>query len=98
MRTLAVFVALVAFSIDDAEAATMRCANGIVSHGDRSAQVLEKCGEPASREVFPPALDEFGNIVQGAATVELWTYGPNNGMYQHLRFIDGRLVQIRSQR
>jgi hypothetical protein len=27
MRTLAVFVALVAFSIDDAEAATMRCAN-----------------------------------------------------------------------
>ncbi len=98
MKTLSVFVALMAFSIDAAVAATMRCADGIVAHGERSAQVLEKCGEPGTRKVFPPALDEFGNIVQGAATVELWTYGPNNGMYQHLRFIDGRLVQIRSQR
>jgi hypothetical protein len=98
MRTLSVLVALVALSIDAAVASTMRCANGIVAHGERSAQVLEKCGEPASREVFPPALDEFGNIVQGAVAVELWTYGPNNGMHQYLRFIDGRLVQIRSQR
>lgn len=81
-----------------AEASTMRCAGGIVAHGEGIHQVIEKCGEPSSREEFLPSLDEYGNIVQGAATVELWIYGPNNGMYQYLRFIAGRLVQIRSQR
>ncbi|WP_350224394.1 DUF2845 domain-containing protein [Halopseudomonas bauzanensis] len=45
-----------------------------------------------------PDVDAAGQIVQGAATVEHWLYGPTHGMSYHLRFIDGRLVQIRSQR
>ncbi|MEN1529753.1 DUF2845 domain-containing protein, partial [Pseudomonas aeruginosa] len=32
---------------------------------------------------------------RGAATVENWVYGPRNGWYQKLRFVDGRLVQIK---
>jgi len=30
--------------------------------------------------------------------VEEWTYGPNNGMYQYLRFEGNRLRQINSKR
>lgn len=81
-----------------AHAATMRCGNGLISTGDTAMMVAEKCGEPASRQVTNPAVDGAGRIVRGAATVEHWIYGPTNGMSYLLRFIDGRLVQIRSQR
>lgn len=30
--------------------------------------------------------------------VEEWIYGPDNGMYQYLRFEGGRLVRIDSKR
>ncbi|EJB8525958.1 TPA: DUF2845 domain-containing protein, partial [Pseudomonas aeruginosa] len=50
---------------------------------------------PDSRKVEGPAVDGSGYIVRGAATVENWVYGPRNGWYQKLRFVDGRLVQIK---
>lgn len=81
-----------------AQAATMRCDDGLISTGDTILVVMEKCGEPASRQVSHPEVNAAGQIVQGAATVEQWLYGPTHGMSYHLRFIDGRLVQIRSQR
>lgn len=57
-----------------------------------------KVREPAARQVTNPSVDGAGRIVRGAATVEHWIYGPTNGMSYQLRFIDGRLVRIRSQR
>jgi len=81
-----------------AQAATMRCDSGLISTGDTILVVMEKCGEPASRQVNHPEVDTAGQTVQGAAMVEHWLYGPTHGMSYHLRFIDGRLVQIRSQR
>lgn len=74
--------------------ASMRCEKGLVDEGDVSMDVVRKCGEPDKREVFTPGEA----AKEGAATVELWVYGPDNGMYRYLRFIDGRLAQIRSQR
>ncbi len=82
----------------EAQAATMRCDRGLIATGDTILDVMEKCGEPDSRQVNHPDVDAAGQIVQGAATVEHWLYGPTHGMSYHLRFIDGRLVQIRSQR
>lgn len=79
-------------------AATLRCADGLVDEGDLSAEVRRKCGEPVDREVIGPALDSRGYPVRGAATVEHWVYGPRNGMYHYLHFIDGRLVEIHSER
>lgn len=92
---LALTLILPAFSV---AASTMRCDNGIVSQGDAMFTVLEKCREPASRKKVDPAKDSYGNLVQGAATIEYWVYQPPGGMSHHLRFIDGRLVDIRSQR
>ncbi len=92
---IALALTLPAFSV---AASTMRCDNGIVAQGDTMFTVLEKCREPASRKKVDPAEDSYGNRVEGAATIEYWVYQPPGGMNHHLRFIDGRLVDIRSQR
>ncbi|SDS98044.1 Protein of unknown function [Halopseudomonas litoralis] len=100
MKTVPLYLAaaILLFPAMGALAATMRCDNGLISTGDTAMVVTEKCGEPASRQVTNPAVDGVGHVVRGAATVERWVYGPTNGMSYHLRFIDGRLAQIRSQR
>lgn len=74
---------------------TLRCGSQLVSLGDRSSEVLQKCGEPVGRDVLgykrsANRREEF--------QVEEWTYGPNNGMYQYLRFEGNRLRQINSKR
>src|SRR5690606_20021489 len=94
---LAVTLAL-AGAAAGAQGATMRCDQGLISTGDTAMVVVQKCGEPASRQVSHPAREEAGWEEEGVSTIELWIYGPANGMSYYLCFIDGRLVQIRSQR
>jgi len=74
---------------------TLRCGSQLISLGDRTSEVLQKCGEPVSRDVLgykrsANRREEF--------QVEEWTYGPSNGMYQYLRFEGNRLRQINSKR
>ncbi|ANI56659.1 DUF2845 domain-containing protein [Pseudomonas sp. DR 5-09] len=74
---------------------TLRCGSQLVSLGDRASEVLQKCGEPVGRDLLgfkrsANRREEF--------QVEEWTYGPNNGMYQYLRFEGNRLKQINSKR
>ncbi|MBK5376764.1 DUF2845 domain-containing protein [Pseudomonas sp. TH43] len=74
---------------------TLRCGSQLISLGDRSSEVLQKCGEPVSRDVLgykrsANRREEF--------QVEEWTYGPSNGMYQYLRFEGNRLREITSKR
>lgn len=74
---------------------TLRCGSQLISLGDRSSEVLQKCGEPISRDVLgykrsANRREEF--------QVEEWTYGPSNGMYQYLRFEGNRLREITSKR
>ena len=74
---------------------TLRCGSQLISVGDRSSEVLHKCGEPVTRDLLgykrsANRREEF--------QVEEWTYGPNGGMYQYLRFEGNRLKQITSKR
>lgn len=78
--------------------ASMRCADGILANEETIETVLKKCGNPDERTIEPPGVDEYGVLLPNAVRVERWTYGPQNGMYWHLRFIDGRLVESRSRR
>lgn len=78
--------------------ASMRCEGGILSDEETIESVLHKCGEPDEREVEAPGVDEYGVLLPGAVRVERWRYGPDNGIYWHLRFIDGRLAATRSRR
>ena len=78
-----------------AAADTLRCGSQLISVGDRSSEVLQKCGQPVARDALgykrsANRREEF--------QVEEWTYGPSNGMYQYLRFEGNRLRQINSKR
>ncbi|EMM7970694.1 DUF2845 domain-containing protein, partial [Pseudomonas aeruginosa] len=77
--------------------ATMRCGSNLVSEGDLIVDVIRKCGKPGQRQVLGPSFDSNGFIVKGGATIEMWVYGPSNGAYQYLRFVNGRLVEIRTR-
>ncbi|QXI28585.1 DUF2845 domain-containing protein [Pseudomonas vanderleydeniana] len=88
----------IALGLNQANAATLRCSNGLISEGDTSFEVLKKCGEPADRQVTEPARLPNGNPVRNSVTVETWVYGPENGARSFLRFIDGRLVKVETRR
>lgn len=74
---------------------TLRCGSQLISVGDRSGEVLQKCGEPASRDFlgYKRSVNKREEF-----QVEEWVYGPNSGMYQYLRFEGNRLVRIDSKR
>ena len=88
---------LLAFAATSTQAATMRCGSNLISEGELIVDVIRKCGQPAQRQVVGPAVDANGYVAKGAATIENWVYGPSNGAYQYLRFVDGRLVEIRTR-
>lgn len=75
--------------------ASLRCGQSLVEEGDSVEQVLAACGAPAERKVDPPALRDDGVPRLGAVETQLWTYGPEHGASRQLRFVDGKLVEIR---
>lgn len=77
--------------------ASMRCGAQLIDAGMLLDEVLSYCGEPQQRSIEEP-VDDAGYQIHGAAQIQRWRYGPDNGMYRHLRFIDGRLVEIRARR
>ncbi|KRV79661.1 DUF2845 domain-containing protein [Pseudomonas citronellolis] len=80
-----------------AQASTLRCGTQLINEGDKMDAVLEKCGAPAKREVFPPAPPRRGpdgKFIPGGATIEIWTYPPQNGATRVLRFREGILMLI----
>ena len=94
-RRYALGLALLAFAGQTWAADTLRCGSQLISVGDRSGEVLQKCGEPVARD--PLGYKRSANRRE-EYQVEEWTYGPNGGMYQFLRFEGNRLVQITSKR
>ena len=95
IRRLLISLTLAMAASHASAAETLRCGSQLISVGDRSSEVLQKCGEPVARDVLgykrsANRREEF--------QVEEWTYGPNSGMYQYLRFEGNRLRQITSKR
>ncbi|CAE6940992.1 conserved exported protein of unknown function [Pseudomonas marincola] len=81
-----------------AHAASMRCSSALVTSGDPTSEVLQKCGEPISRDFlgYIEVRDAWGYSQE--LEVEEWSYGPTNGMYHYLRFEGGRLKRVKSAR
>ncbi|MES2818623.1 MAG: DUF2845 domain-containing protein [Pseudomonadota bacterium] len=79
-------------------ASTLRCESKLISLQDHSSEVLDKCGEPRSRDSlgYRQILDDYGYPQE--VQVEEWIYGPRNGMYHYLRFEGARLTKIDSKR
>lgn len=81
------------------QASSLRCGSQLISVGDRTFEVQQKCGTPVSQDVIG-TKETFNNTYRKSeeVRVEEWIYGPDHGMYQYLRFEGGRLVRIDSQR
>src|SRR3989338_3434246 len=76
--------------------ASLRCENGIASEGQSSTEVLEKCGEPASRSVVGYIKDTDQRVEM---QIEEGVYAPRSGgMYHYLKFEGGRLKKVESKR
>jgi hypothetical protein len=78
--------------------ATMRCGTALISLGDTASVVREKCGTTDRSEDQDPASRVNGVPRLNAVKVSLWVYGPRNGAYQHLKFIEDKLVSIDTRR
>lgn len=79
----------------DASAATYRCGTKLASSGDRTSEVITKCGPPNSSNFI--GFTETINGNQGLQ-IEEWIYGPANGALYFLRFEGGRLTAVESKR
>ncbi|MBM7063115.1 DUF2845 domain-containing protein [Pseudomonas sp. UL073] len=92
MKTLPVLALSLLLPLAAANASTLRCDHGIVSEGDRTSEVISKCGKPDDRNFV-------GYSDGGDMQVEEWVYGPRSGgMIYFLRFEGGRLSEIESKR
>lgn len=78
-----------------AQADTLRCGSQLVGVGDRSFEVLQKCGEPAFRDLIGYSL---GPYERREYKIEEWVYGPDSGMLTILTFEGNRLRTIERQR
>lgn len=83
--------ALLLFAVP-AAAETMRCDGGVIATGDRSLEVLRKCGEPSFRDEWDEYL-AYHHVP--SAHVEEWhyNYGPSRLLHV-LRFRNGKLTRI----
>ena len=97
LTTTVAVLGLAAFS-GQAQADTLRCGSQLISVGDRMFEVQQKCGQPVSQDIigYKETVNHFRQVDQ--VQVQEWIYGPNNGMFQYLRFEGGKLVRIDSKR
>ncbi|MFZ3154275.1 DUF2845 domain-containing protein [Pseudomonas sp.] len=78
-----------------AQAETLRCGSQLVSLDARRFEVLQKCGEPAFRDLVGYSL---GPNERREYQIEEWVYGPDNGMLSILTFEGTRLRAIERRR
>jgi len=80
---------------------TLRCGSAVVSLGDRTIEVQDKCGEAQSRDLVgyrTVRVRSFYGFRQEEVAVEEWSYRLRGGMQYFLRFEGNRLVDIKSKR
>lgn len=88
---------------------TFRCGGGLVSVGDSSAKVFEKCGEPTEESKWEEGHNTYisqiydyekeryqlPELIKGPILMELWTYDfGSNKFIRYLHFANGRLIRI----
>ena len=74
---------------------TLRCGSKLVNLGDRTFEVMQKCGEPVFRDLVGYSL---GPNERREYQIEEWVYGPDNGMLSILTFEGTRLRAIERRR
>lgn len=77
---------------------SLRCGSRLISNGDTSSDVLERCGQPVDRSYLGNRIvvGDWGQREE--VRVEEWIYGPWNGMLYFVRFRGNRIDAIQSKR
>ncbi|UCJ14972.1 DUF2845 domain-containing protein [Pseudomonas sp. MM211] len=78
--------------------ASMRCGTSLINLGDTVDRVQAICGTPAQRRIETPDRRHANPHRANSVEVQYWSYGPNNGAVRNLRFIEGKLVEISTER
>ena len=106
---VALFVHLWLLTDAAAVETTFRCGGGLVSVGDSSAKVFEKCGEPTNESKWEEGHNTYisqiydyekeryqlPELIKGPILMELWTYDfGSNKFIRYLHFANGRLIRI----
>jgi hypothetical protein len=89
MKVWPIALALVVLALSRGATAGIRCGSKLIDVGDFSAYVLERCGEPESRQVIS------GSIGSDSPVVEQWVY--DFGSRKPLRIltiVGGRVTRI----
>ena len=88
---------------------TFRCAGGLVSVGDTTNKVFEKCGEPTKESKWEEGRNtwisqiydyekeryQLPELIKGPILMEIWTYDlGSNKFIRYLHFANGRLIRI----
>ena len=90
--TLAAVYALAAPAVAVSQDGDFRCGSIIVSVGMSRDDVLQNCGEPASK-VVDPVIVRQGVQYAGTTPIEHWTY-TSGAITRVLTFDQGKLVSI----
>lgn len=77
----------------------LRCGSWLVTLPVTKAELLQKCGEPASRETANEDVRTAGrgggSHAIGTTTIEKWTYRPDPGSLPMLvTLVDGKVTRI----
>ncbi|MGB5615517.1 MAG: DUF2845 domain-containing protein [Desulfobacterales bacterium] len=88
---------------------TLRCGSSLVSIGDTTAKVFERCGEPTEESKWEEGHNtwisqiydyekeryQLPELIKGPILMELWTYDlGSNKFIRYLHFANGRLIRI----
>jgi hypothetical protein len=106
---VAIFVHLWQHTDVAAVETTLRCGSRLVSIGDTTAEVFEKCGEPTNESKWEEGHNTYisqiydyekeryqlPELIKGPILMELWTYDlGSNKLVRYLHFANGRLIRI----
>ncbi|MGA8020679.1 MAG: DUF2845 domain-containing protein [Desulfobacterales bacterium] len=108
---VALFVQLWLYTDVAADETTLRCGGGLVSIGDTTSKVFEKCGEPTNESKWEEGHNtwisqiydyekeryQLPELIKGPILMELWTYDlGSNKFIRYLHFANGRLIRIKT--
>ena len=83
------------FAVPSFAGSSIRCGNYLVSVGDLKVKVLDRCGEPISKEEI--GLNSYKHRQgKNVRFLEQWIYEFHTGYYDVLTFRGGKLIKIES--
>ena len=91
---------MLALSAPVAHAETFRCGQSIASPDMSVEELLEKCGEPTSKDVsvqdvYGPTNSGKGRTKVGTTTIETWTYDRGSQSFPMVvTIVDGRIKSM----